>query len=168
MGTITIVRTNSGPLRLPDGLIEHYFEAQTDADQQLLNRFVKYLAKMQPGQHLVLTVTKPRSTAFHNRHMKIESTIFNAQERIDNFDRFRDWLKISVGLCQWFADGQGGLISIADSVSYASMDDLKFRDFHSDAMRFFRGDHAATFLWPLLSPKLAYDAMNNLLSEFGE
>ena len=168
MGTLTLVRTDAGPLCLPDGLIEHYFQAQTDADQQSLNRFVKYLAKMQSGQHLVLTVTKPRSTPFHNRHMKIESTIFNAQERIQNFEQFRDWVKIAVGHCDWFAGSKGGVVPIASRVNYASMDDLKFRDFHADVMRFFRGDHAATFLWPLLSPKLAYDAMNNLLSEFGE
>ena len=168
MGDLTLVKMTAQKIELTYDQVAPHIDGTTDKDKESLRKALQWMCNLPAGQVFKITANRPRSNPFHSRHMLIESRIFDAQERIKNFEQFRVWLKVGAGFCDWLPYAKGGVFPVVKSIEFATLDELAYREVHADMMRFLRGDDAATFLWPLLSPKLAYDAMNNLLSEFGE
>lgn len=130
-------------------------------------RFWRTVIDMEPGEIVTVQTHKARSGPFHRRHMKIEATVFESQERFENFEQFRNWLKVGAGHVTWAAGPKGGVVPIPKSISYAQMEEVEFREFHDAVIDFLHTPHAAKYLWPHLKEN-AVDMASTLLSEFGE
>lgn len=171
MSKITIVRT--AEMFPPESILEHVrrflfglFDGWRKDDRSGWRKFWKRLTSLEPGEFVVIEFVQPRSGPFHRRHMAIESAVFDAQERFDDFDMFRDWMKIGAAWVEWVPGAKGGIVPLPKSISYAKADQAEFEQFHRQVMAFLRGPHAAPFLWRHLeSPN---EMMNSILEGFGE
>ncbi|KAF0844345.1 hypothetical protein FNL37_1789 [Methylovorus glucosotrophus] len=131
-------------------------------------RFWNGFLAMEPGEMATITTHKARSGKFHRRHMAIEQAVFDGQQRIEQFEMFRDWLKIGSGFVTWMAGAKGGVIPVPKSISYSELEEGAMREFHESAMAFLRGEHAMKYLWPHLNEQGRAEMMDSILQEFGE
>lgn len=138
----------------------------TNKDKTAWRRIWKRINAMEPGEMMVVDIVQPRSGPYHRRHMKIEQSVFDAQERFTSFDQFRFWLKVGAGWVDWCAGPKGGVVPIPKSISYAKADQDEFAEFHEAVIDFLRGDHAAPFLWRHM--ERPDEMMNAILEEFNE
>ena len=173
MAKITIVR-NDVP-KPPESFLSiireflfGFIDGFSKDDKPKWRRAWKTIINLEPGEMMVIEIIKPRSGPFHRRHMKIEQTVFDSQERFMHFEKFRDWLKIGAGHCELVPGPKGAIVPIPNSIDYASIDDEDFRTFHENTIRFLRGGHAAKVLWPHLKNGKGDEMMDAVLNEFGE
>lgn len=132
-------------------------------------RFWNWVLNLEPGEMMDITTRKPRSGPFHRRHMKMEQSLFEQQERFDIFDPvFRDWLKVGAGHVTWCPGPKGGVFPVPLSIDFNTLDDSDMRDFHEKVVTFLRTDHAAKTLWPHLSPTARIEMIEGFLATFGE
>lgn len=171
MGRFTITRTN---LALPDekgmaGASQFLFKAidgYGKDDRASWRRFWKRVLAMKPGDTAEVEMVFPRSGPYHRRHMALEQSIFDAQETFEDFESFRNWLKIGAAWVVWVPGDGGELTPVPKSVSYAAADQDEFQKFHEAVVRFLRGDYAPAVLWPHL--KKPSDMMGAILRGFDE
>lgn len=131
-------------------------------------RFWNALLRLEPGEMVEIRTRRERSGPFHRRHMAMEQCVFEAQERFEHFEQFRNWSKVGAGFCDWIVGPKGGVIPVPRSISYAKLEDDEMRQFHDDWVAFMRSPHAIKALWPKADQTQAADGMELLLSEFGE
>lgn len=172
MARLTIIRTDQeAPDEPMRAALRRFLFGVIDGfnkeDRRAWRSFWKRVMGMEPGEMAVAEMLFPRSGPFHRRHMKIEQTVFDAQERFTDFEMFRDWLKVGAGWVEWCAGPKGGVIPVPKSISYAKADQEEFRLFHGKVIEFLRGPHAARFLWKHLGDR-ADEMMDSILREFGE
>lgn len=154
MSKITITRTDKALPADMDAARAFLFGALdgfSRDDKKSWRRFWKRLIGMEPGEMAVAEMVFPRSGPFHRRHMAIEQAVYDAQERFEDFDQYRYWLKVGAGWVTWAAGPKGGVVPIPKSISYAKADEEQFGRYHSKVIGFLRGPHAAKYLWPHLS-----------------
>lgn len=131
-------------------------------------RFVNGLFKLEPGEMVEIRTHKDRSGPFHRRHMAIETRVFEAQERFEHFEQFRNWLKVGAGFCEWVVGPKGGVIPVPRSLSYAKLEQADMEQVHADMVAFLRTPHAVKALWPKADQRIAADGLELLLAEFDE
>lgn len=173
MSKITIMRTG---IALPDGkaldgardLLFKALDGFNRDDKKAWRRFWKRFFHLESGEMAVVEMVFPRSGPFHRRHMKIEQSVFDAQERFEDFEQFRYWLKVGAAWVTWAAGPKGGVVPIPKSISYAKADEEEFRKYHNQVIHFLRGPHASKYLWPHVSTQEAAGMMNSMLEGFGE
>lgn len=171
MTRITIMRTGMALPESMDAVRSLLFGALdgfTSDDKKAWRRFWKRLVRLEPGEMAVAEMVFPRSGPFHRRHMKIEQSVFDAQERFADFEMFRYWLKVGAAWVVWAAGPKGGVVPIPKSISYAKADEEEFRRYHDQVIGFLRGPHASKYLWPHLSPTDSAEMMGQILEGFGE
>lgn len=169
MSKITVLRTDKALPSNLDAARDLLFGALdgfNKNDKRAWRRFWKRLIKAEPGELVAVDMVFPRSGPFHRFHMAIEQRLFDAQERFDNFEMFRAWLKVGAGWVTWAAGPKGGVVPIPNSISYAEADEEEFRQYHEQVVAFLRGPHAAKYLWPHLSPEQRAEMMAAILEEF--
>ena len=149
-------------------LVFRVFDGQTDLDRKRIRNWFGRWLRAEPGEISTIKTSFKRSGPFHRRHFAIESAVFDAQERIGDKEQFLLWVKLGAGWVDWMAGPKGGVFPVPKSIDYAHCDDQTMAEFHDAAMAFFRGPHAAPFLWRHVSPELAHEAMDSILSEFNE
>jgi hypothetical protein len=169
--TITITRTNIAlpsdkELESASKLLFDCFKGFNLVDNKRWRQLWKKLIRMEPGEMLVIDMTFPRSGPYHRRHMAIEQTVFDAQERFQNFEQFRYWLKVGSGWVIWAAGPKGGVVPIPKSISYRNADEAEFRQYHVQVMEFLHGPHAAHYLWQHLDKP--NEMMTKILQGFDE
>ena len=171
MTTINIVRTNK---EFPnESILEKVREflfgvvdgLRTD-DKRAWRRLWKRITQMGNGEFMIVEFVFPRSSPFHRRHMAMESAVFDAQDRFDNFEMFRVWLKVGAGFVDWCAGPKGGVVPIPRSISFSKADEEQFHVFHQDMVKFLRGEHAAPYLWRHLD--YPHEMMDSILAGFDE
>lgn len=172
MSKITIVRTaETLPPESVLGSVRNFlfgvFDGFRNDDRKGWRKLWKRLTSLDPGELAVIEFVLPRSTPYHRRHMKIEASVFDAQERFEDFDMFRDWLKIGAGWVVWVPGAKGGIVPLPRSISYAKADQAEFEKYHEAVISFLRGPHAAPYLWRHLGDG-AHGMMDSLLQGFGE
>lgn len=138
----------------------------SDDDKKSWRRFWNWILKAGSGEILSIETWMPRVGSFHRMHMVMETKVFRGQERIKNFEQFRVWLKIGAGFVDWMPGPKGGVVPVPRSISYKKCDEDKMRRFHDDAVAFLRTEHAQKYLWPHLSPFMAEQSMEVILSGF--
>jgi len=129
-------------------------------------RFLRKLFALEDGEIAEIGTRIPRSGAFHRFHMALEQAVFDAQERFVHFEQFRNWVKVGSGFCDWCAGAKGGVIPVPRSIAYAELEEDPMRQFHNDMLAFFRGEHAANYLWPHLKGERAAGMMEAVLRQF--
>jgi hypothetical protein len=173
MARLTIIRTDqSAPdepmLKALRRFLFGVIDGFSKDDRRAWRSFWKRVMEMEPGEMAAAEMLFPRSGPFHRRHMVIEQTVFDAQERFNDFEMFRDWMKVGAGWVEWCAGPKGGVIPVPKSISYAKADEQEFRQFHDQSMAFLRGPHAARFLWKHLGEQGANEMMHTILAGFNE
>lgn len=139
-----------------------------DVHKKRWRRFWNGFLRADAGEVATVKTARKRSGPFHRRHMLIETRIFDAQERIADFEMFRDWLKVGSGFVTWCPGPKGGVFPVPKSISYDECEEDVMREFHESAIAFLREPHAAKFLWPKQPAVQREAAMEALLSEFNE
>jgi hypothetical protein len=142
------------------------FDGVRREDKRAWRRFWKRIVGLEPGEMAVADMRFPRSGPYHRRHMKIEASVFDAQDRFDDFEQFRIWLKVGAGWVTWCAGPKGGVVPIPKSISYAEADQEEFTRYHEAVMAFLRGQHAAPFLWRHMNDP--HSMMESILEGFHE
>ena len=145
------------------------FESMNGLDERSKKgwrRFWNMIVKAEPGEVFSVETWFPRVSKFHRLHMAMEQAVFNAQERIAEFDSFRAWLKVGAGFVDWIPGPKGAVMPIPRSIAYRRLDEEGMREFHEDTIRFLRGPHAAKVLWPHLTPAQRADMIDTVLGEF--
>lgn len=143
------------------------FTGWTEADKKGWRKIWKRLNELEPGEFAQIEFVIPRSSPYHRRHMAMEAAVFDSQERFEDFDRFRDWLKIGAGWVDWVPGPKGGIVPLPKSISYAKADQHEFEQYHVKVVAFLRGAHAAPYLWGHLGDK-AHEMIEHILSGFDE
>ncbi|MFA7290921.1 MAG: DUF1367 family protein [Rhodocyclaceae bacterium] len=172
MSRITIIRTaEEFP---PETVLAHVrrflfglFDGWQKDDRRGWRKLWKRLSSMECGEFAVIEFVMPRSTPYHRRHMAIEAAVFDAQERFNDFDMFRDWLKIGAAWVLWVPGAKGGIVPLPRSVSYAKADQAEFEAFHRAVIGFLRAPHAAPYLWKHLGDQ-SHEMMDSILNGFDE
>lgn len=171
MTTITLARTNKD--LPPEPALDHVrgflfgvIDGAHKDDRRAWRRLWKRLMGLEPGEMAVFEAVFPRSGPYHRRHMAIEGAVFDAQERFEDFDQFRTWLKVGAGWVDWFLGPRGGVVPIPKSISYAKADQEEFTRYHEAVIAFLRGPHAAPFLWR--HTPYPHAMMDNILEGFQE
>jgi hypothetical protein len=129
-------------------------------------KFLRHVFGLEDGEIAEIGTRIPRSGPFHRYHMAMEQAIFEAQEKFEHFEQFRNWLKVGSGFCDWVAGPRGGVIPIPKSISYAELEEPPMREFHQDMLTFLRGPHAAPYLWKHLGADKAAEMMESILRGF--
>lgn len=172
MSRVTIVKTADGLPAEPilshvRGFLFGLFDGWSNDDKRGWRKIWKRLTNLEPGEFAVIEFVIPRSSPYHRRHMAIEAAVFDAQERFQDFEMFRDWLKIGAGWVEWVPGAKGGIVPLPKSISYAKADQADFEQYHTKVIGFLRGEHAAPFLWRHLGAE-SHDMMDTILSGFDE
>jgi hypothetical protein len=174
MADITLVRQETGEIAEKDreaarrvifGIVDGLGERGRKQWRRLWNGIMR----LEPGEMVEIKTRKPRSGPFHRRHMKMEQSLFEQQDRFQIFDPvFRDWLKVGAGHVVWCPGPKGGVFPVPQSIDYDSLEDDEMREFHEKVVSFLRTDHAAKTLWPHLSPTARIEMIEGFLATFGE
>lgn len=171
MAEITLVR--QVPTAIPDAdreaarrVLFGAIDGLGEMGKKRWRRFVNGLFNLEPGEMVEIVTHKARSGRFHRRHMALEQRVFEAQERISDFEQFRLWLKLGAGHVDWMPGPKGGVFPVPRSIAYSALEEGEMREFHEAAVAFLRTEHAQRYLWPAL-PTLAADAaLEGVLREF--
>ena len=131
-------------------------------------RFIGGLMRLEPGEMVEIKTHKARSGPFHRRHMVIETVIFEAQEKFEHFEQFRNWLKVGAGFCDWVPGPKGAVMPVPRSIAFDKLEDGDMHQVHDDMVDFLRSEHAGKTLWRHLSPSARTEMIEGLLRGFGE
>lgn len=172
MSRISLVRTDQPiPNESELGAVRSFLFGVVDGagkdDRSRWQKFWSKVKRLEAGEVFDFEIVFPRIGKFHRRHMKIEQTVFDAQDRFSDFEMFRDWIKIGSAWVVWMPGPKGGIVPLPRSISYAKADQAEFEKYHEQVMAFLRGEHAAPYLWRHLGEK-SHEMMDAVLKEFGE
>jgi len=131
-------------------------------------RFINGLMRLEPGEMVDIKTHKARSGKFHRRHMLIESRVFEAQEKFEHFEQFRNWLKVGAGFCDWMPGPKGAVIPVPRSIAFDKLEEDDMREVHENMMAFLRTERAINVLWPKTPSAQRDIAITSLLNEFNE
>lgn len=173
MSDITLVRQGSGAIPKDDAeaarrVLFGMVDGLGERGRKQWRRFVNGLLRMEPGEMVEIRTHKQRLGWYHRKHMALESRVFESQERFQDFETFRTWLKVGSGFVTWHAGPKGGVIPVPRSISYAKLEQGEMEQVHADMVAFLRTEHAAAYLWPKLPKDRRIDAIELLLAEFNE
>lgn len=171
MSEITLVRMPTAEIPQPDReaarrVLFGAVDGLGEKGKKQWRRFVNGLFNLEPGETVEIVTHKARSGPFHRYHMALEQRVFEAQERIGDFEQFRLWLKLGAGHVDWMPGPKGGVFPVPKSISYAKLEDHEMRDFHEAAVAFLRTGHAQRYLWPALPAASADQAIEAVLADF--
>lgn len=147
------------------GVLFEMLGGLTEHDQKRWKGFWRELMAAGSGEVFSVDLSIIRNGIFHRRHMKLESTLFDAQECYSSFEQFRNWLKVGAGFCDWKVV-RGQLVPEPKSISYDKCDQQTMEQFHIDAVTFLRSQHAQHHLYPHLSLAKAEEMIETILGSF--
>lgn len=172
MSTFTLVRQQTAPVQQQDKetalrVLFGAVDGLGEVNRKAWRRFMRGLLRLEPGEMAEVSTRRERTGWYHRKHMKLESRLFEEQERFLNFEQFRNWLKVGAGFCDWVPGPKGAVIPVPRSISYSTLEQGEMEQFHADMLEFLRTEHAAKVLWPKLPALQRVEAVEAVLSEFG-
>lgn len=126
------------------------------------------LMRLEPGEMVEVTTKQERVGPYHRKHMLMESRVFEAQERFELFEAFRDWLKVGAGHCDWYPGPRGGIFPVPKSIAYSRLEQGAMEVFHDNAVAFLRTEHACRTLWPAASVTQRIELIEGILGGLRE
>ena len=96
----------------------------------------RWLSKKKTGTLLELDIKDPRNGVLHRKWWALANYLAEHSERFPTAEHASKWLLVRVGYCTRIESRQPWLypdILIADSISFASMDDDTFSEMYSKA-----------------------------------
>lgn len=131
-------------------------------------RFVNGLMRLEPGEMVEIRTHKDRIGWYHRKHMALEQTVFEHQEKFEEFESFRTWLKVGAGYVDWHPGPKGGVIPVPRSLSYARLEQGEMEQVHEEMVKFLRTEHAGRTLWKHLTPAARIEMVEGILVGFEE
>ncbi len=138
----------------------------TEKDTKAWYRFCRALNESSTGECFSVKLERQRQNWRHRKHMGMISKVFDAQERIKDFDQFRLWLKVGSGFVDWCAGPKGGVFPVPKSISFDKCTEDEFIAFHDGVVEFLRTEHAAKYLFPNSPVFLAESGIEKILSNY--
>lgn len=147
------------------GVVDGLGEKGKKQWRRLWNRIMA----LEPGEMIEISTHQARLGWYHRKHFAFEQTLFEAQERFDDFDQFRVWLKIGAGHVDWEVGPKGTPVPLPKSIKYSRLDQAGMEEFHGNVVNFLRTDKASKALWPHLKQVTQrIDMIESILGEFHE
>ncbi len=146
------------------GIVDGLGEKGRKQWRRLWNRIMG----LEPGEMMEITTTQPRLGWYHRKHMALEQAVFESQDRFEDFESFRTWLKVGAHFVDWFPGPKGGVIPVPRSISYAKLEQGDMEVFHAAAVDFLRTEHACRTLWKHLDQRQRIEMVESVLGEFNE
>lgn len=173
MSEITLVRMGESAISEADKeaarrVLFGYVDGLGEQGKRQWRRFWNRLLKLEPGEMVDIKTHQERIGWYHRKHMALEQAIYESQERFEDFDAFRVWLKVGSGFVDWFPGPKGGVIPVPRSISYAKLEQLEMEKVHADMVQFVRQPHAIKTLWPHLDEATREEMIESVLGGFGE
>lgn len=173
MSTITLVKQQATEIPEEDRaaarrVLFGMVDGLGEGGRKQWRRFVNGLMSLEPGEMVSIKTHKARSGPFHRRHMAIETAVFEAQEKFESFEQFRNWLKVGSGFCDWIAGPKGAVIPVPRSIAFDKLEDGEMRQVHDDMVKFLRSGHAGKTLWKHLQPVARMEMIEAVFREFRE
>ncbi|SFB74427.1 Protein of unknown function [Polaromonas sp. OV174] len=131
-------------------------------------RFVNGLMRLEPGEMVEIRTHKERIGWYHRKHMALEQAVFESQEKFEEFESFRTWLKVGSGYVDWHPGPKGGVIPVPRSLSYSKLEQGDMEQVHTEMVKFLRTEHAGRTLWRHLNPLQRIDMVETILAGFNE
>ncbi|WP_019573333.1 DUF1367 family protein [Curvibacter lanceolatus] len=130
--------------------------------------FWSRLLRLEPGEMVEVKTHQSRLGWYHRKHMALEQAVFEAQEKFEDFEAFRTWLKVGSGFVDWHPGPKGGVIPVPKSISYSNLEQGEMEEFHLAAVQFLRHECAGRTLWKHLKPVQRIEMIESILGEFRE
>ena len=146
------------------GVVDGLGEKGKKQWRRLWNRIMQ----LEPGEMIEISTHQARLGWYHRKHFAFEQALFEAQERFDDFEQFRIWLKVGAGHVIWTPGPRGGVFPVPKSISYAKMEQGEFEEFHRNVVTFLRTEHAAKTLWKHLGQRMQIEMIESILGDFRE
>jgi hypothetical protein len=124
--------------------------------------------KLEPGEMVNINTHQERIGWYHRKHMALEQAVFEAQDKFEEFNTFRTWLKVGSGYVDWHPGPKGGVIPVPKSLSYAKLEQGAMEVVHHEMINFLRTDHAQKTLWKHLPVWQRSDMIETILAQFKE
>lgn len=137
-----------------------------ERNRKAWRRFVNGLMRLEPGEMVDIKTHKARLGWFHRKHMALEQCVFEAQEKFEDFETFRIWLKVGSGFVTWAAGPRGGVFPVPKSISYAKLEQGEMETVHDSMVAFLRTEHAGKTLWRHLQPMQRVEMIEAILVGF--
>lgn len=168
---IALVKQTDAQLSEADKVVlrRFFFEhlsGATDKDTRAWTRFVRALDVAAQGEFFQLKIQRQRDGVFHRKHMGLISKIFKAQERVEDFEAFRLWLKVGSGFVDWMPGPKGGVFPVPKSINFNTCSEDDMREFHERVVEFLRKPHAQHYLFPHASPQAAEEGIEAILQQY--
>lgn len=138
----------------------------TDKDTRAWNRFVRALDQAAQGEFFQLKIQRQRDGKFHRMHMGMISKLFKAQERVEDFEAFRLWLKVGAGFVDWMPGPKGGVFPVPRSINFQTCSEDDMREFHERVVEFLRKPHAQKYLFPHATAQAAAEGIDAILDQY--
>ena len=173
MAEITIVRQHDIQITEADKeaarrVIFGFVDGLGEKGRKQWRRLWSNIMRLEPGEMLDLNTHQERIGWYHRKHMALEQSVFESQERFENLDAFRVWLKVGSGFVDWFPGPKGGVIPVPRSISYAKLEQGEMEKVHNDMVQFLRQPHALKTMWPHLAEPAREEMIETILGGFGE
>ncbi len=115
-----------------------FFKLSSDLEliphnQETLN----WMSKRKPGQVISANIKEVRNYENHKRFFSFINTTFDMQEHFDNVKIYRKWITMKAGYFDTIVTPKGDTLFIAQSLSFADMDEDKFKELFSTAIDVF-------------------------------
>jgi len=78
----------------------------------------------------------PRNGQFHRKCRVLQDVIYDNQEKFNDKESFREWLKLKTGLYIWMTDPSGNKYPKTKSTSYDKMDEVAHGEWYSKLLDF--------------------------------
>lgn len=173
MSEITLVRQQ--PSEIPEAdreavrrVLFGVVDGLGDKGRKAWRRLFNGLMRLEPGEMVEITTHKARLGWYHRKHMALEQSVFESQERFEEFESFRTWLKVGSGYVDWFPGPKGGVIPVPKSLSYAKLEQGDMERVHGEMVNFLRTEHAGRTLWKHLQPMARVTMIETILAGFNE
>ena len=173
MSEITLVRQH--PTAIPEAdreaarrVLFGMVDGLGEKGRKSWRRFVNGLMRLEPGEMVEIRTHKDRIGWYHRKHMALEQCVFEHQEKFEEFESFRTWLKVGSGYVDWHPGPKGGVIPVPRSLSYAKLEQGEMEQVHEEMVRFLRTEHAGRTLWKHLTPAARIEMVEGILAGFEE
>ena len=173
MSDITLVRQDPSVITEADKaaarrVLFGHIDGLGERGRRQWRRFFNGLLRLEPGEMIQIKTYQARSGPSHRRHMALEQAVFEAQERFEDFESFRTWLKVGASFVDWYPGPKGGVIPVPRSISYSKLEQGAMEQFHNDAVAFLRTEHAGRTLWKHLGDCQRIQMIETILGGFNE
>lgn len=93
----------------------------------------KFMARIKNGDMVDVEIKRPRNIKLHNKWWAMCAYMAEHSSIFPNKDYASDWLLIKLGYCIWIPHMKGQM-PIADSISFAAMDQTEFEQMYDKAL----------------------------------